>query len=319
MSSSTRALLIAGIALSVLAGCGRTPASVSTSIPKSDWSGVASSASCSPKRAPYLGAGKNARPADAACNAKVEARSPLGYVLTPQAAEFRRAEEMLCDTQRLKLAQALVNTPGLVNTFRAWDRTPGATKLAVLKSVAALEGRVFDFTPPPITVKSGVPEDGTLAYFDGSDCAGKVVLYPSAIEQGDPWMGLATILHEMRHAYQAQLALRGMKRLLKSGSPEESLAYGFAQSYTAVNQVGGEDKLSYGDYCHLCIEWDAFATGNMVTSIVSQGEIDTAGMGFADLQFDAMGESQAPIRGLEALVGPAKLLDAVNQAQLGSL
>jgi hypothetical protein len=305
--------------LAVLAGCGRVPASVPTMIPKSDWSAVASAATCTPRRAPYLGAGKNARPTDTACNAKVEARNPLGYVLTPQAAEFRRAEERLSDTQRLKLAQALVNTPGLVGAFRAWDRTPGATKLAMLKAAAAVEGRIFDFTPPPITLEDGIPEDGTLAYFDGSDCPGKVVLYPNAIEHGDPWLGLATILHEMRHAYQAQLAVRGAKRQLKSGSPEESLAYGFAQAYSAVNQAGGEDKLSYGDYCHLCIEWDAFATGNMVTSIVSQGEVDTAGIGFADLQFDAMGECRASLGALEARVGPAGLLAAVNQAQLEGL
>jgi hypothetical protein len=318
MSFSARLVFGACLSLSILAGCGRVPASMPTAIPKSDWSGVAAAAGCTPKRAPYLGAGKNGRPEDPACNAKVQARNPLGYVLTPQSAEFRRAEERLCDTQRLKLAQALVNTPAVMNAFRTWHQTSGDTKLAVLKSVAALEGKIFDFTPPPISCKTGVPEDGTMAYFDGSGCPGKVVLYPAAIERGDPWMGLAIVLHEMRHAYQTQLAVRGMKRQLKSGSPEESLAYGFAQSYSAIAAVGGEDKLSYGDYCHLCIEWDAFATGNMVTSIVSQGAVDTSAMGFANVQFDAMGECQASLRSLEARVGPAKLLDAVNQAQLGN-
>jgi hypothetical protein len=287
-------------------------------VPKGDWSGVAASASsCSPKRVPYVGAGKTAR--STPCNAAVEARTPLGFVLTPQAAEFRRAEEMLGDVQRLKLAQTLANTPTLVNAFQNWDRTAPEAKLAVLKLLAAVEGEVFKFTPPPIKLKGGVPEDGMLAYYDGSDCVGTVFLYPSAIEQGDPWMAMATVLHEMRHAYQNQLAIRGSKRQLKSGSPEESLAYGFAQSYSAINQVGGEDKLSYGDYCHLCMEWDAFATGNMVTSIVSKGAIDTSGMGFIDLQFDELGDSLAPLGSLEGRVGPARLLDAVNRAQLGSL
>lgn len=317
---SARATLVAVLAVSALAGCGRVPASMPVGIPKTDWSGVTASAdTCAPKRAPYLGADKNAPFAKTACNATVEAETPLGYVLTPQSAEFRRAEASLGDPQRLALARALMNTPSVMTAFHAWDRTPGATKLAVLKTVAAVEGQVFNFTPPPITCKTGVPSNGTMAYFYGSDCIGQIVLYPDAIETGDPWMGMATILHEMRHAYQNQLAVRGSKHALKAGTAEETLAYGFAQSCSALAQVGGESKLSYGDYCHLCMEWDAFATGNMVTTIVSQGEVDTSGLGFIDLQFDATGAPLMSLQSLEAQVGPGKLADAVNRAQQGAL
>ena len=98
---TARATLLALLAATALSGCGRVPSAVSTTIPKNDWSGVAASASCSPERSPTLGADKNDGFKQSACDASIEAQNPLGYVLTTRSADFRRAEEAICNTQRL--------------------------------------------------------------------------------------------------------------------------------------------------------------------------------------------------------------------------
>jgi hypothetical protein len=238
-------------------------------------------------------------------------------VLTADTADFRKVEFAQAEKQRRKLATQLAADAVVMKAFAGWDGQTEQGKLDTLTRVAQIQGRVMGFVPPAMSTKPGVPEGGTLAYFQGDrDGIGKVVLYPQAIAKGDRWAALATVTHEMRHAYQFQLVMKAANRQVAEGTPDMELAYGFYQANMVISKVGGEDKLSYGDYSHLNNEYDAFAVGNQVASIVSQGQANTGALGFVDVQYRADGSAYAGLDALEAKYGASKLLDAINQLQL---
>jgi hypothetical protein len=250
-------------------------------------------------------------------NAAFEAKSPAAYILSAESAEFLKAEYSQADSQRQQLAKRIAGDSSVSSAFASWDSQSDDNKMAALKQIANLEGQVMGFTVPPMNTKSGVPADGTMAFFAGArDGVGSVTLFTEAIAKGDKFAAIATVTHEMRHAYQFQLVQKAAKKKLAQGSTDMALAIGFYQADKAIGAAGGEDNFSYGDYCHLNNEWDAFATGNMVAAIVSQGKANTSGLGFVDVQYKADGTPYLPLSALVAKVGAAKLLDAVNQVEI---
>ncbi|MDB5096952.1 MAG: hypothetical protein JWM80_1373 [Cyanobacteria bacterium RYN_339] len=313
-----RALLAAAVILPAV-GCAHQPL-VSTAAAKGarDWSGIGAMATHKPNRAPKR------QSADTAgdltkflCNAATEAKAPEGFVLSKETQDFRKAMDGQGDKQRMALAKQIAGDQTVMGAFGNWSKLSEKDQMATLDRVVAMEGKVMDFTPPPMSTATGVPETGTLAYFQGGrDGIGKVVLYPEAIAKGDRWTALATVTHEMRHAYQFQLVMKAANKKIAEGTVDMTLAYGFYQANQVISKVGGEDNLSYGDYSHLNNEYDAFATGNMIAAVVSKGEANTSGLGFVDVQYKPSGEPYAGLAFIESKVGAAKLLEALNNLEL---
>lgn len=302
-----------------MAGCGHAMLPTGAmAVSDRNFSGIDTFATHKPKRSPKRthedGSGADAK---FLANAAVEGKAPGAFILTAQSKAFLAAESSQADGQRRDLARQIAGNSGVMGAFGQWDGQSQTDKLNVLKQIAEMEGRVMGFQPPPMTTKSGVPSDGTMAYFaPARDGIGSVTLFPAAIAKGDRWAAIATVTHEMRHAYQFQLVEKASKNGIAKGSVDYTLALGFYQADMMINKAGGEDKFSYGDYCHLNNEWDAFATGNMIASIVSKGEADTSGLGFADVQFSASGSPLISLSALAAKAGEDGLLDAVNQAEV---
>jgi hypothetical protein len=319
LQTGVRALVGSTLLLTAL-GCGQV-AGLTAHEPtlQRDWSGFAArSVHPLPHRAPGRldteGAGRQRK---YLANAASEMQTPDAFALTPQTDAFRKAEEAHANSQRIELARRIEADSNVMAAFDDWKNQSDDARLEVLKRISAIEGETMGFTVPPMSPKNGIPKDGTLAYFDAGNTKGigQVVLYPKAIGKGDKWSAIATVTHEMRHAYQWQLEMKGAKHQLTAGTVDEILAAGFSQADKVIDSAGGEDNLSYGDYSHLCNEYDAFATGNLVAKLVSHGAADTSILGFVDVQYNASGAPKASLLSLEAKFGITNLIKAVNDAQ----
>ncbi len=253
-------------------------------------------------------------PADLAAHPSVELRSPQAFTLTIEARPFLQALSRAVEPQRRQLAARLLADPAIVNGLAVWERSNTTAQLAVLKRVAAIEGEVMGFTVPPLLEQAGSPpQQGMMAYYQpGVSDIGKVVLYPTSIARGGKYLALATLVHEMRHAGQYQLVQAADNTL---SADERTLATTFGNTWDAMQLLGGEGQLAYGDYAHLSVEFDAFQTGNEVAAIVSQGTFDSLGFGFVDADFDAKAKPTLDLFDLAQRLAGSELISNVNQAE----
>ena len=72
--------------------------------------------------------------------------------------------------------------------------------------------------------------------------------------------------------------------------------------------------MSYGDYVHLDVEFDAFQTGNEVAEIMS-GTFNALGSGFVDVQYNAKDAPSYDISSLITTMAQPDLVGAINKAE----
>ncbi len=246
-------------------------------------------------------------PADKAVHATVELAQPKAFVLTPQAQPFVAALNRTVEPQRQLYARQLLADPTVVAGIAAWERSSPTAQLRLITRVAAIGGTVMGCQVPPIVENQRAPERaGTMAFFQPApNSVGQIVLYPREVATGGKYLAIATVIHELRHAAQFQLATSRSAATKPDGLV---LGTAYAASWQAMATMGGEADLSYGDYAHLNVEFDAFQTGNEVATLISGGAYDGMGCGFVDTQY----------RGVTAL--PAlKLLSMMQQLPSAAL
>jgi hypothetical protein len=247
----------------------------------------------------------------------VELQAPLAFALTPNAFPFLQALARVVEPLRLQLAQSLMSDRSVSQGLAGWELANGTTQLSVLKRIAAIEGSVMNCQVPPLIEQAGpADQTGVMAYYQpGTSDIGQVVLYPDAIAQGGKYLALSTLVHEMRHAAQYQLVQSKQAGQLSAGSDNATLATAYAAAWSAMDSLGGESKLAYGDYAHLNVEYDAFQTGNEVATIVSQGAFSALGYGFVDAAYSQASKPQLNLLTLTGQYAGSQLVAAVNQAE----
>ena len=259
-------------------------------------------------------------PSDVAAHPSVEEGTPTAFALSSQAAPFLEALQQKVQPMRIELAHAIEGDQTISQGLANWEATSGSAQLSILERVASLEAQVMGCQVPPLVDQPGQADvPGTMAYFDPSQGdIGQVVIYPDEIAQGGQWLALATVVHEMRHAAQYQLlnAVDGQGTGAPDTDPQDlTLANAYASAWQAMSSTGGETQLSYGDYAHLNVEYDAFQTGNEVSALVSGGQFDAMGYGFVDTHFSAVGKPDLDVTSLAFRVDGVGLITDVNEAE----
>lgn len=252
-----------------------------------------------------------------AAHASVEAQAPTAFVLTSNGTGFVAALDRNVKPLRTTLASTLAADTTVMQGLNGWSSLTTKNRLAVLQRVAALEGQVMNCQVPPVVASSASPPvSGMMAFYQPGDSdIGQVTLYSSSLASGDKYLALATLVHEMRHAAQFQMVLADQGSKLQATTDEHLLATNYAAAWSAMDSLGGESDLAYGDYVHLDVEFDAFQTGNEVASLVSGGSFDATGSGFVDVQYS---KSDAPVFDLSSLMPQFETTDvtgAVNLAE----
>jgi hypothetical protein len=241
-------------------------------------------------------------------------------VLVTRASSFLAALANSVEPQRLAIAQQIKADSSVTRTLSNWNAAGSSAQLAALQRVETIECGVLDISAPAIVVDNGTPpQAGLMAlYQPGTNDAGQVTLYASALSTGDPYLALATLVHEVRHAAQYQLVLNYEAGGLGLTADQRTLAAAYDTAWQAMDAWGGEGSLSYGDYAHLAVEYDAFQTGNEVATIVSGGSYNAGGSGFIDTQYKVVGQPQLDLSTLVTKDAESVLVGAVNSAEAQS-
>jgi hypothetical protein len=249
-----------------------------------------------------------------ATHASVESIAPLAFVLTPESGPFIQALADVAEPQRLELAQRLKADGTITNAMANWSRAGSSGRLAVLQRVAAIEGEVMGAQVPPVQEETSANAPaGMLAYFQAENGGvGTITIYSNAIASGGGYLAVSMVVHEMRHAAQYQLVNADQAKLT---AQQRTLATGYRTAWDTVNALGGESSLSYGDYVHLAVEFDAFQAGNEVASLISGGSFDQRGSGFVTTQYGASGTPNLDLTTLIGNYSTSELTGAVNLAQ----
>jgi hypothetical protein len=249
-----------------------------------------------------------------AAHASVETVAPLAFVLTPASAAFVQALDAAAEPERLELAKRLKADTTITSAIANWSRAGSTGRLAMLRRVAAIEGEVMGCQVPTVTEETSAnAPSGMLAYFQAdSGGVGEITIYSNAIASGGGYLALSMVVHEMRHAAQYQLVNADQAKLT---ADQRTLATGYRTAWETVNALGGESKLSYGDYVHLAVEFDAFQAGNQVATLMSGGSFDQRGSGFVDTQYGVGGEPTLDLGTMIGNFSASELTGAVNLAQ----
>lgn len=249
---------------------------------------------------------------DVAAHPAVQLARPLAYALTPEARPFLSALASEVEPLRRDLAAALKADAAASRGLADWDRSTTSARFAVLQRVAALQGEVMACEVPAVQLKSAGQEAGLMAvYQPGTFGAGTITVYSETLSQRSEYVALSVITHEMRHAAQYQLFTSSRPL----SAEEATLADAYEAAWRAADDAGGESALSYGDYVHLNVEYDAFQTGNQVAALVSGTAFQVPGLGFVDVQYNAQAIPTFDLLAIGEGTSGVALISAVNRAQ----
>lgn len=253
-------------------------------------------------------------PNSEAAHTAVQTSVPSAFALNAAAQPFLQSLLKVVEPQRLTLATRLLADPVVSQGLANWERSTSDAQLKVLKQVAAIEGDVMGFQVPPIVSTPGAPpQPGMMAFYQPGDTdIGQVVLYPSIIARGGKYLAISTLVHEMRHAAQYQLVTNSAA---STDADTQNLVNAYNGSWSALDAIGTESTLAYGDYVHLNVEYDAFQTGNEVAALVSKGSFDQTGFGFIDTHYDGSGKLTFSLLDLLPQVAADNLVVKVNTAE----
>lgn len=256
-------------------------------------------------------------PSGEAAHASVEAAQPTAFVLVPEASEFLMALESSVEPMREKLATILKSDATVTQGIGRWSTGGSKGQLATLSRVATLEAEVMGCQAPSVVEDAGTPpQQGMLAYYQpGTTDLGQITIYTASMTAGGPYLAIATLVHEMRHAAQYQLVEANSMGGLGLSADQRTLASWYSNAWQVMDAWGGEAQLSYGDYAHLAVEYDAFQTGNEVASLVSGGTYSALGSGFVDAQYTTTTTPKLDLATILSQYGAGDLVGTVNAAE----
>ncbi|MDB5096435.1 MAG: hypothetical protein JWM80_856 [Cyanobacteria bacterium RYN_339] len=247
-----------------------------------------------------------ADPARFFANSAIERQAPEAFALQPEAHDSLQEIESSVKPARDALITAVRKDKVLAAQVAGFDKLSWDAQVPVIKQVVALEAKVMGFQAPPLVIQEGPNQIPSFFEFDVAvGGTGKVILYPASIAQeADKFAALMLAVHEVRHSGQFQLSQA------RNGG---ALGRGFKAAFKAQHDLKG--KLSFCDFCSLLNEYEAFQAGNYVVGTLTNWQADQRDMGCLSSQYDAKGQAKIDLWKLSAQVGPAKLLEAFNDAE----
>lgn len=248
-----------------------------------------------------------------AARPSVQLARPTVFVLTDQAEPFLVALEAASVPQRKALAKRLIADAAFQRGLAGWEGASAAGRMTVLERLAAIEAQVMGGRVPAIVLDDPIEgAEGMLAtYQPNRGGLGTITVFGEPLARSGRYEAIAMMAHEMRHAIQYQQIQTDAR-----GTPAQAtLTQAFSRCWSALDELGGEGALAYGDYVHLNVEYDAFQTGNMVATLVSKGAYDAGGNGFATTQYASDATPALDLMQLRGLYSGTQLIAAVNRAE----
>jgi hypothetical protein len=232
-------------------------------------------------------------------NAELQKQAPQAFALMPEAAAFHAAMDN--SQERAALAERLDAIPEL----KTFDTLSWGEKEPLLRRVFAEECSVLGMTPPELVIEDdAVPGPAFFDFNLENPDPGKVFLNPKALKKIDNGFApLLLLMHETRHSAQFQRAF--------IANEEGPVADGFRAAYRAQRELSG---YSFVDFTTLLNEYEAFGFANGVVETVTDGRVDTVGMGTLAGQYTD-GKLETDLKKLFQVLPHESVLDVFNHLE----
>lgn len=244
----------------------------------------------------------------------VQGEMPLAFAVQAGAVPMLEVLQPIAERHRAALVAAIRADAELLAGVRDFPATSWPGRAVLLRRLVELECQVMGAAVPPFILHEEEDPGRRSAFFEfdpDQGGTGTVHLWPKSFaDDPAPYSPLLLALHETRHSWQFQVAFGN----LDPSIPDEVVA-GFAAGFRAQKQLAG--RLSFCDFCTMHHEHEAFQTGNQVIGELTSWTADTTGMGCWSSQFDATGQPRIDLLDLARQVGPARLIEAFNEAEKG--
>jgi hypothetical protein len=234
-------------------------------------------------------------------NAELQKQAPEAFALMPEAAGFHKALDN--SAERAAVVSALKGMPEIAS----FESLEWPDKEKVMRKVFAKECEALNMTPPELVIESGAIPGPAFYDFDlEKPSPGTVTLNPEALDKIDNgYAPLLLLLHETRHSAQFQ---RAFLQDGEKGPVEE----GYRAAFTAQRKLSG---YSFADFTTLLNEYEAFQFANGVMEKLTQGRVDTVGMGTLAGQYSDGGALRTDLKLLFDELPHEAILDVFNELE----
>ena len=244
-------------------------------------------------------------------NAAFQARFPGAFALQEQSLLFvkRATAKTFIDGDRLI---ALVgNDAALKKAVKDFPSLADAERIHVMRKLFTLIVRASGLAAPELVLDNAAQRSTFFEFDPRVGGPGKVILNPAKLFAGkNPYDALLLLVHETRHSFQFQIAFGPV------GAGEPILKDGWRSGYLAQRQIFDQSlKPSFCDFLTLNQEYEAFLFGNYVLETLTDGAVDTGGMGTYASQYVPGKGLKIDLVALADKVGTGKLLDAFNELE----
>lgn len=214
-------------------------------------------------------------------NQEVQSLSPNAFALQPEAKNFLQNIKDSSIHERDLFLKNIKNDRVLFENIQNFALLAWPKKEEVLRSVFALEVLSLNITAPNLIIDSKRIKGEAFFDFDVTHPdAGTVIINPEAIQKDpNPYTSLMLLIHETRHSAQFQLAFNPAKT-------NDAVAIGFKAAFIAQKDLSANIK-SFSDFLTLLNEYEAFSFGNYVVGELTNGKVNTLGMGTFASQYNA--------------------------------
>ena len=213
-------------------------------------------------------------------NQKVQRLAPEAFALQPETADFHKNLKVSQQAEMDELLNLIAGHPDLLKKIEMFKELEWAHKEEVLREVFALEVEALKIDAPDLIISNSATKN--QAYFDfdiEKPTPGRVLLNPEELQKDpNPYSSLMLLIHETRHSAQFQ-------RAFLSNDKKDIIGKFYRAAFTA--QKKHADKIrSFCDFLTLNNEYEAFQFGNYVVTVLTNGNVDTLGMGTYASQYN---------------------------------
>ncbi|NKF48966.1 hypothetical protein G3R49_00055 [Shewanella sp. WXL01] len=240
-------------------------------------------------------------------NPSIQQQAPQAFVLQQPNQQFLALTQTKTIADADKLLALMAQDKVVSTALQNWDTLSLEQQIPLLRQIFELEVASFGIKPPKLVIDNH-SYPGKMVYFDfklTDRDNGTVYLNPDKLASQPQYAALAFLLHETRHAYQLQLAMRPNQT---QANPVFSRSY--KASFTAQKQIKG---MGFSDFLTLSNEYEAFLFGNYMIGRITNWQVDMIGMGTYASQFDSQGKLKMDLAKLATTESDLSLLEQYNQ------
>lgn len=211
-------------------------------------------------------------------NEEVQKLAPEAFALQPEAREFHKRIGEKAKRERERFLRLIKSDSELSEKIKKFGTLNWEEKEKVLRQVFALEVKALGIKAPELIIDNTSTKNE--AYFDfdiDNPGTGRVLLNSDEIQKDtNPYGGLLLLIHETRHSAQYQEAFKRGDAVSKS----------YKAAFIAQKKLSSKIT-SFSDFLTLINEYEAFQFGNYVVAALTDGAVDTLGMGTYASQYNA--------------------------------